>query len=939
MFIEVVEGRALDAAATRDEWLEVQAVLESVAVGWLGVTAGASADRHFVALLGFETEEAARITMDSGRERGSWDRLGRVVERLSFRECRNVRAFFTTDARNVESVDLTRGVVSDLVGIGAMFAPGTSSREGDPSVVGGLACWDAEGVAVTALYRTARAIPAAAESLGEPSLLLEAPTHLEIAPPWSILVAPTPSARAAAPISSTLLPSPFVTGTDAQRSAAGDAAPAVVGRWASIGPTLIPSGLGATGRVTTIAIDPSRPSTIYAGGLSGNPNGVGGSGVWKTTDGGSAWFPIADSLPSLKVAAIALAPGRPSRVYAALVDIANAGAGLYRSDDSGAAWTLIADDSRLNGRQLLIDASNPSLMFMAGAGGVYRSSDGGVSWSPVLAPPATTITDLAMDPLVPTRLYAGVSHATSDAPAGVYATRDSGATWVKQLGCPGGTLPANVAGRTIRLAVSGNRIYASFKTREAFVVYRTTDVACLVGGVPERTWQKGWTVGSDIAPTLWSFLYSHPENADIVYATGTNFWRSTNGGGSFSMVSGPHVDHHAFAVDPSDADVVYTGSDGGLYRSNSRGASGSWSFVGEGMTNTEFYDIGEARTDPDLVIGGTQDNGTIRRRPNGTVWDEIKGGDGATVDVDPTDATILYAMGQYASSIERRKGSGGFQSLAAGLPVGSTCFNLHYQVHPAIPTTLLASCGSLWRTLTNEPPGDWRMILPGPGSPQPAGNVVRSAVDGPADIYYAATDQGEVYAGRNGADWERVFSVSANCGGSASGITAVTVDPDEPATVYVASGRDGSCRVVRLRRVQPGSLAMSNEDITADLPTGIRPSALAVDRMNPGTIYAGTRNRAVYRGRLSAGSATWRWDRFSDGLPFAAGVVDLLAHPTTGVLRAGTLRARRVRGEHGSPARVGPGDRGDSDVPPRPRRRRLRPAQRPHRRRGRRAGR
>jgi hypothetical protein len=81
---------------------------------------------------------------------------------------------------------------------------------------------------------------------------------------------------------------------------------------------------------------------------------------------------------------------------------------------------------------------------------------------------------------------------------------------------------------------------------------------------------------------------------------------------------------------------------------------------------------------------------------------------------------------------------------------------------------------------------------------------------------------------------------------------------------------------------------MSNEDITTDLPTGIRVSALAVDRMNLGTIYVGTWNRAVYRGRLSAGSGAWRWDRYSDGLPFATAVVDLLAHPTTGVLRAGT---------------------------------------------------
>ena len=57
-------------------------------------------------------------------------------------------------------------------------------------------------------------------------------------------------------------------------------------------------------------------------------------------------------------------------------------------------------------------------------------------------------------------------------------------------------------------------------------------------------------------------------------------------------------------------------------------------------------------------------------------------------------------------------------------------------------------------------------------------------------MYYAATNQGEVYAGEHGAEWERVFSVSADCGGGATGITAVIVDPDDPATVYVATGRD-----------------------------------------------------------------------------------------------------------------------------------------------------
>jgi hypothetical protein len=663
----------------------------------------------------------------------------------------------------------------------------------------------------------------------------------------------------------------------------------VIGRWRSLGPTLITDDeLGATGRVTSIAIDETDPSTIYTAGRSGNPSNVGGSGVWKTTNGGSTWRPIADGLPSLKIAAIALAPGGSSPLYAATLNRSENGGGLYRSDDGGQAWDLVSDDEALSGRLLLIDPTEPARMFMANSDGVYRSTDSGGTWSIVLDPGSSRVTDLAIDPATPSRLYAGVSHDSNDSVTGVYVTRDSGDSWAKLLGCPGGRLPTDMAGRSIRLAVSRNRIYASFKSREEFVVYRTTEIGCSIGGQPERVWERGWTADSDVAPTIWSYLYAHPEDPDLVYATGTSFRRSTNAGSNFSVMSGPHVDHHALAVDPSDGDVVYTGCDGGLYRSNDRGASGSWTFVGEGMTNTEFYDIAHAPTDSRVILGGTQDNGTIRVRQPGTVWDQIRGGDGATVDVDPTDAEILYSMGQYASSIERQVNGGSWQGLAAGLPMGSVCFNLHYQVHPDQPTTLLASCGTLWRTTTTQPPGNWQMIFPVPGSPTPTGNVVRSALDGRSNVYYAATDDGELYAGVDGDGWERVFDVAADCGATAAAITDVEVDLDDSAVVYLATDGDDTCRVVRLRRSDPDELAMTAQDITFDLPEEVIVSALAIDRLNPGTIYVGTTDRAVYRGRPVGAAGTWRWDRYSDGLPLATCITDLLVHPATCVLRAGT---------------------------------------------------
>ncbi|MGH3098798.1 MAG: WD40/YVTN/BNR-like repeat-containing protein [Streptosporangiales bacterium] len=660
----------------------------------------------------------------------------------------------------------------------------------------------------------------------------------------------------------------------------------MIGDWRSLGPTLIDAGLGATGRITSIVIDETDPSTMYVAASSGNPAQVGGCGIWVSTNSGATWRPIGDSLPNLRIAALALAPGAGSPLYAAVMGQGRAGGGLYRSDDRGAAWERLSDETALTGRLLLIDPQRPSRMFMANSRAVLRSLDGGASWSAILSPEGN-VSDLAMHPLSPTRLYAGVSHDVNDAITGVYESRDSGETWVKLLGCPGAGLPTAVAGHSIRLAVAPNRTYASFKSRQEFLLYSTTGIGCSVGGRLESEWERVWSVGSDVAPSIWSYIYAHPTDPDVVYVTGTNFRRSTNGGRDFSLVTGPHVDHHALVVHPTDRDVIHVGTDGGLYHSSDRGAGGSWSFAGKGISNTEFYDLAHAPTDPAVVIGGTQDNGTLRIPASGSVWDEIRGGDGGTVAIDPTDAEILYSMGQYATQIARQSHGGSWQNISAGLPEGSVCFNLHYQVHPTTPTTLLASCRSLWRTTTVEPPGDWKPLFPPAGFPSIQGNVVRSAVGARTDTYYAATSAGSLYAGVGGENWERVFDLADDCGVARTAITAVEADPEDSSVVFVATAGSGACRVVRLRRVRPDALPMTARDITSDLPDDVAVATLAVDRMHPGTIYVGTTDRAVFRGRAGAAD-TWRWDRYSSGLPFATCVTHLLSHPVTGVLRAGT---------------------------------------------------
>jgi hypothetical protein len=64
-------------------------------------------------------------------------------------------------------------------------------------------------------------------------------------------------------------------------------------------------------------------------------------------------------------------------------------------------------------------------------------------------------------------------------------------------------------------------------------------------------------------------------------------------------------------------------------------------------------------------------------------------------------------------------------------------------------------------------------------------------------------------------------------------------------------------------------------------------TSLAHDRVNRSTLYAGT-DRGVHRGRPASGGTAWHRERYGNGLPDPE-VRALHAHPTTGLLRAGTM--------------------------------------------------
>jgi hypothetical protein len=582
------------------------------------------------------------------------------------------------------------------------------------------------------------------------------------------------------------------------------------GQWVSIGPRhVMAPALPATpitpafgeyhnvGRLTTMAIHPTNPKIIYVG----SPGELGheGCGIWKTTDGGTTWTPVGDGLPTLAVAAIAIDPTSPSRVY-----IATADHGVFRSDDAGQSWTNVSGPQkvRTNTRDgdrtaLLINPASPNVMYLTTDDGVLRSTDGGHTWPPSLN--LGRPTNLVMDTLNPDILYAGILGQ------GVYKTVNGGAqlntpSWKLQDQSP---LPSSVP--AVGPALRGPLVAISHPPANAhetvYALYPRTDGTDTAWDLFRTTDGSIWTPQDSCTPKTterceFFVLAVDPRDPDRVFLGGPLLYISATGLPPFTRVpdgendrvpASGHGDYWDLAFDPVDPLVMYAGSDGGVARSSNRGVTGSWSFIGAGITNAEMYGLAQAATQPGLLLAGTQDNGNILYTGS-PVWDhiphaQIQGGDGAAVAIDPADAGIFYAMGQFQDSLTQSTDGGDtFVPFANGLPAGRVCaaFNstFHLQVHPSVPATLLASCVSLWRTTTNAAPGNWTSIFAPPG----VGGVVRSAIEGASDVYYVGTSAGHVLAGpSDGTAWQDVLAHP-----DAQNVSDIEVDPAHPDAIYVS---------------------------------------------------------------------------------------------------------------------------------------------------------
>jgi photosystem II stability/assembly factor-like uncharacterized protein len=433
-----------------------------------------------------------------------------------------------------------------------------------------------------------------------------------------------------------------------------------------------------TSSVGAVAIAESNPDIVYAGmgetQLRGNI--IQGDGVYKSADGGKTWTHTG-LRESRAIARIRIHPTNPDTVYvAALGDPygPNRERGIFKSTDGGKSWrqTLFRDE-KTGGVDLVIDSKQPDVLYATlwevfrtphslssgGPGsGLFKSTDGGENWTELTRNsglPKGTVGKIgvAVSGADSTRVYAIVEAQDG----GVFVSDDAGATWKL----------VNDDRRLRQRAFYYTRIYADPQDEDTVYVlntgfYRSTDAGKTIRAirVPHGDNHDLWIAPNDPK----RMINSNDGGANVSFNGGESWTDQDYPTAQFyHVIATGHVPYHVcgaqqdnstacvssagnqplyqagggesgyIAQDPTDLDVYYAGSYGGLLtrinrRTGERRAINVWPDNPMGHSSNEIkerfqwtYPIIVSPHDPNVLYVTSQH--VWRTGNEGQSWERI----------------------------------------------------------------------------------------------------------------------------------------------------------------------------------------------------------------------------------------------------------------------------------------------------------------------------
>jgi photosystem II stability/assembly factor-like uncharacterized protein len=329
--------------------------------------------------------------------------------------------------------------------------------------------------------------------------------------------------------------------------------------WVCINPGLSPNCLAI-----------NRSGHIFAG--------MGSGGILnRSTDGGVSWVPIGMGI--IGQAVLSLTLDSFGNIYA------GSNYGLYFSSDNGATFTQFQALPPNYVYDLLINADGTLL---AGTGaGIFSSTDRGVTW--------TYLATSSVNAFALKKTANGNYFEASN--QGVFQSTDHGATWAKIL---------TLYDATYLVTLNGTDLYCSTYSSG---IYRSTNNG--------QSWEA---VNNGLTQKDIVSMFVRP-NGDLFAGTPLGPYRSTDKGDTWTVQTAGlgQMPMRGFAVAPNGN--VFVGGDGGVFRSTDVGIS--WRLVNNGLTANDVWFL---ESSPSGVLFAGTSNGTYRSTNSGDMWTLMSNG-------------------------------------------------------------------------------------------------------------------------------------------------------------------------------------------------------------------------------------------------------------------------------------------------------------------------
>ncbi|MFW6019224.1 MAG: T9SS type A sorting domain-containing protein [Bacteroidales bacterium] len=449
-------------------------------------------------------------------------------------------------------------------------------------------------------------------------------------------------------------------------------------QWDNIGP----GNVG--GRTRGLCIDPDNPKTMYAGGVSG--------GLWKTTTGGSSWQQISDIDENLSISSVEMGPD--GEIYVGTGErFANVlgnnfstpgviGTGIYKSTD-GTNFDLISSTipSATNSssvswafvNRIAVDTTDGDV-WAATNNGLKYSDDGGSSWQdPPLLPNGQPLNGNSMDVKISPN---GMVAATVGSSVFISETGELNDFVDVSTGDPNMLPDSDISRVELAMAHNDQTIYAVIAEGGD---PQSTDYGSLKNIYMSDDKGSSWSVvgpggsssfdvfGSNNQGGYDNVVAVDPDNPYHIFVGGINMWEGTQitsgqpfswqqiTQGTLDQLGGTqtehyvHVDHHVYKFHPNKSDVMFAGTDGGIFKTTNKGET--FNALNKNYNVTQFYTL--AIGPRGGVMGGTQDNSTPYVSGHGntpTDADVLFYGDGGHAAFSVLDQDVFFASSYYGIS-------------------------------------------------------------------------------------------------------------------------------------------------------------------------------------------------------------------------------------------------------------------------------------------------